>query len=184
MKRNHHSQVAGSPSFSMKTNASVPSHTLEFSGSRHNQQRFPYLPPAAIANPSVLPSVQATRILTYSNVDPQSPDLRHPHQGSINKHARILPVSQMLVTPSGAWTDQPRQSHIDGTAPRLFPGIVHERTQRNSTRQGSGSEHDYSEPGLGSSKMESSKGEENINLEGSSGPNRPINHSIDGAAGD
>lgn len=40
------------------------------------------------------------------------------------------------------WDDGISQSHISGAEPRIFPGVVHERTRRNSTRQGSSSEKD------------------------------------------
>lgn len=54
--------------------------------------------------------------------------------------------SSLIISPYTAkdphWDDRIPQSHISGTEPRIFPGVVHERTRRNSTRQGSRSEED------------------------------------------
>lgn len=40
------------------------------------------------------------------------------------------------------WDDGISQSHVSGAEPRIFPGVVHERTRKNSIRQGSNSEKD------------------------------------------
>jgi AMP deaminase len=40
------------------------------------------------------------------------------------------------------WVEIPTPSHIDGTEPRIFPGVVHERTRRNSLRKDSVTEKD------------------------------------------
>ena len=45
-------------------------------------------------------------------------------------------------TMSGNRLDGLAHSHIDGTEPRIFPGVVHERIRRGSMRQGSSSEKD------------------------------------------
>ena len=41
-----------------------------------------------------------------------------------------------------SWGEGISQSHISGAEPRIFPGLVHERTRRNSMMQGSSSEKD------------------------------------------
>lgn len=54
------------------------------------------------------------------------------------------------------WDDGISQSHISGAEPRIFPGVVHERTRRNSVRQGSSSEKDADGgalAGMGLSKL-------------------------------
>ena len=157
VQRGHQSHTGGSPSFSMRTNPSVPSHTMDISGSRHNQQHSSYLPPAAIpdSGPPMFPA-QAARIPTYSNTESQSPDLKHLQQGNISKLAKPLPMSQPVPILGSNWVDRSGQSQLDGTEPRMFPGIVHERIQRSGTRQGSSSEYDPGELGAGLSNSQPS----------------------------
>lgn len=78
---------------------------------------------------------RAARIpASYSNADVGSLDL----QRSGRDHSRPARSSSMIMSPSQA----NGTSWIDGTppSPRIFPGVVHERTRRGSLRQGSSSE--------------------------------------------
>jgi hypothetical protein len=51
----------------------------------------------------------------------------------------------MIMTPgavgSAAWADGISHMHIGSAEPRIFPGVVHERTRRNSLRQVATSEN-------------------------------------------
>ena len=158
----------------MRTNLSVPSHKVELQGSRHSEQHLPCLPSPAISDslgPHKFPA-QAARIPIYPNAELQSPDPKQLQQGIINKATKKLPTSQTFVTLNGGWVDRLGQSHIDGTEPKMFPGIVHERIQRSSTRQESYSEHDPSELGAGLSRL----GLKEKEVKGGSGDNRPIDY--------
>ena len=89
-------------------------------------------------------STQAARLPgSYSSADMRSLDTRDSQQGDGNTLPR--PTSANFSSPistSGNWVDSLGQSHISGTEPRIFPGVVHERTRRGSLRKGSGSEKD------------------------------------------
>lgn len=93
--------------------------------------------PAAATHSSQTKSSRTTRIpASYSNADVRSLDL----QRTGRDHSRPVRSSSMIVSPSQA----NGASWIDGMPPppRIFPGVVHERTRRGSLRQGSSSEKD------------------------------------------
>lgn len=46
------------------------------------------------------------------------------------------------VNPNGHWIEHFGHSHISGTEPRIFPGVVRERTRKGSILQGASSEYD------------------------------------------
>ena len=95
------------------------------------------LSPAAVMHCSQTNSSRAARIpASYSNADVGSLDL----QRSGRDHSRPARSSSIIMSPSPANST----SWIDGTPPppRIFPGVVHERTRRGSLRKGSSSEKD------------------------------------------
>lgn len=93
--------------------------------------------PAAVTHSSQTNLSRATRIAaSYSNADVRSLDL----QRTGRDHSRPARSASMIMSPSQANA----ASWIDGMPPppRIFPGVVHERTRRGSLRQGSSSEKD------------------------------------------
>ena len=74
--------------------------------------------------------------LPYYNADVRNLDL----QRTGRDRSRLARSSSMVTSPSQV----SGTSWIDGTPPppRMFPGVVHERTRRRSLRQGSNSEKD------------------------------------------
>ncbi len=94
-------------------------------------------PPAAAMHSSQTNPSRAARIpASYPNADGRSLD----SQRTGRNHSRPARSSSLVISPpqanGTAW--------IDGTPPppRIFPGVVHERTRRGSLRQGSSSEKD------------------------------------------
>ena len=71
----------------------------------------------------------------YSNADARALDLRPGRD-----HSRPARSSSVIMSPSQAigtsWVDSPPPP------PRMFPGVVHERTRRGSLRKGCSSEKD------------------------------------------
>ena len=74
--------------------------------------------------------------LPYYNADVRNLDL----QRTGRDRGRLARSSSVVTSPSQV----NGTSWIDGTPPppRMFPGVVHERTRRKSVRQGSNSEKD------------------------------------------
>ena len=95
------------------------------------------LSPATALHPSRRISTRAAPVhASCSNADVRSPDLERRGRDL----SRAAKSSSVLTSPSQA--NSP--AWIDGTSPppRMFPGVVHERTRRGSLRQGSHSEKD------------------------------------------
>ena len=131
-------------------------------------------PPAAAAtahSTQTYPS-RATRMpASYSNADVRSLDI----QRTGREHTRPVRSSSMIMSPSQA----NGTSWIDGTPPppRMFPGVVHERTRRGSLRQGSTSEKDANVTNVNSMvaprsfpREEHDKGPQKVVVEESSEP--------------
>ena len=136
---NYHSQAPASPSASMRTNPSTATLYMEGPSRQSRHQQF-VLPTAILAAANA--STQAARI-------PSS----QPHREIKAVDTRSQPTvtnrpgrsSSMILNPiqhSATWSDSIGQSHISGTEPRMFPGVVYERNRRGSTRQGSQSDKD------------------------------------------
>lgn len=97
--------------------------------------------PAAAMHTSQAKCTRAAPIPgSYSNADVRSLDL----QRTGRDHSRPARSSSMIMSPSQA----NGTSWIDGAPPppRMFPGVVHERTRRGSLRQGSSLEKDATAP--------------------------------------
>ena len=91
---------------------------------------------AAAHSSQTCPSRAPRMPASYSNADVRSLDL----QRTGREHSRPVRSASMIMSPSQA----NGTSWIDGMPPppRMFPGVVHERTRRGSLRQGSSSEKD------------------------------------------
>lgn len=79
--------------------------------------------------------LRAARVPAYSsNIDVKGSDL----QSTARDDSRPVRYSSMILSPSNStyWTD------VTPPPPKIFPGVVHERTRRGSVRQGSNSEKD------------------------------------------
>ena len=102
-------------------------------------------PVIAMPHPPMVYPAQVARIPTsYSTVDttalgmqPQERD-RKPSRSS----SKIMPATLTGTTGSQSFVDGLGHTHIDGVAPRMFPGVVHGRTRTGSLRQSSSSEKD------------------------------------------
>ena len=93
--------------------------------------------PAAAMHSSQTNPLRASRmVVSHSNADVRSLDLQRIGRD----HSRPARSSSMITSP----LQVNGTSWIDGTPPppRMFPGVVHERTRRGSLRQTSISEKD------------------------------------------
>lgn len=98
--------------------------------------RAPRSPATAMLSTLTRSSHAGPMSVPYSNADVRSLEL----QRTGRDHSRPATSSSMIMSPTQANST----SWIDGTSqpPRMFPGVVHERTRRGSLRQGSSSEKD------------------------------------------
>ena len=106
------------------------------SASTTPQLQAPASPRLVMHSSTHLPT--RTRIpASYSNSDVRGLDTQRARQSPSKPPAR----SSSMIT-STSW--------IDGapSQPRIFPGVVHERTRRGSVRQGSSSEKDVDAGGV------------------------------------
>ncbi|MCJ1434654.1 AMP deaminase [Xylographa pallens] len=141
----YQSQAAASPSISMRTNPSA-SHDHPES---HINEHLPRLSVAALPYSTPLNPIQSARIRPYSNKDIRGIDTRF-QQSSAGQSAKPASATLVSLTPTTSWAEDLGKSYISGVEPKLFPGVVHERTRRTSSRQGSASELDHD--GLSGSK--------------------------------
>ena len=153
----YQSQAAASPSISMKTN---PSTSYLHSESHENEQ-LSRLPLTAIPHSTPLHSIQSARVRLYSNKDVRGIDTRF-QQSSAGYSAKPASATMGPLTPSTLWADDLEKSYISGVEPKLFPGVVHERTRRTISRQGSTSELDPegfcgSKPGIPNPSLQGTK---------------------------
>ena len=127
--RYHKSHELPSPSASMRTNPSLPNFHVNnecLPRGQYHPVTMPHGPP--------LHSAQAARLpLSFLTKDLRGAE---PRERSTEDSMLGRPTS-MIVPPA-----QPADSWADGLSePRIFPGVIHERTNRNA-RQGSGSDID------------------------------------------
>ncbi|MCJ1388034.1 AMP deaminase [Xylographa bjoerkii] len=130
-------QAAASPSISMRTN---PSASYAYPENYNNEQQS-RLPAAALPYSTPPYPIQSARVRPYSNKDIRGIDTRF-QQSSVGQSARPSSATIVSLTPTNSWAEDLGKSHISGVEPKLFPGVVHERTRRTSSRQGSTSELD------------------------------------------
>ena len=130
-------QAAASPSISMRTNPSA-SHV---SPESHNCEQLSRLSAAAVPYSTPSYPIQSARVRRYSNKDIRGIDTRF-QQSSAGQSAKPALATMVSLTPTTSWTEDLGKSYISGVEPKLFPGVVHERTRRTSSRQGSISELD------------------------------------------
>lgn len=135
-----HAEGAQSPSTSLRVEPSVKDSLSESPAAQH-WPAPPHSPIASMAHPPVVYPAQAARIpVSYSSVDTTTPN-KQPKEQPTEQHRNPIRSSSMTTTTGGQnLVDVMGQMHIDGAAPRMFPGVVHERTRRGSVRQGSSSE--------------------------------------------
>ena len=132
----YRSQAAASPSASMRANSSATK--LYFGGA----QKQPNLAATASAYPMPSSPVQATRSKislkrsSLSTKEMRSAD-HNLQQAGAGQPARSPSATLAPITPSTSLTEELRDTHISGIEPRIFPGVVHERTRRENTRSGS-----------------------------------------------
>ena len=152
---NYQPQAPPSPLASMRTIPSTANFWPEPPAIHHGQ--YQHLYPLSLARDS-------TRISgSQSNTDVRTYDGHHS-QRTDNQPIR----SSSLIMPSPTlseqyWSDSVGHSHINGAEPRIFPGVVHERTRKGSIRQNSSSEHDSDAAGsigVGMSRLITSEKEE------------------------
>ncbi|KAI9880300.1 MAG: AMP deaminase [Pleopsidium flavum] len=132
-----------SPSSSMRANPSTTHYAWELPA--HEQRQQVYSPTAAMSHPPMTYPAQPARIASsYFNID-----MTHLSNQPLERDGRPARSSSMIIpatfpgTAGGQdWVDSMGQMHINGVAPRMFPGVVHERTRRGSLRQRSSSEKD------------------------------------------
>lgn len=132
-------QAPPSPTASMRT---YPSATMPTFGSPPYHQTSA-APSAPMPNPAApnFPAQQARIPQPYSHADVSTLNNPVPPPSRDGKPSRS---PSMIMTPGGStsfpWADGISHMHIGSAEPRIFPGVVHERTRRNSLRQGAGSE--------------------------------------------
>ena len=130
--RNYHMQAPASPSASMSVPSGIPSTiNLHTDGPFNLQsQQHPYVSSSPSAQTMQPPASHAIPSPSYT-------DVRQPDDQQATQNAN-LPRSLSRTN-----TLRSRESldgfHIDGTEPRIFPGVVHERTRRKSIKQRSAS---------------------------------------------
>ena len=134
-------RATGSPSMSMRTNVSMSNLYLEDPDQQGSNQ-LSRLPSAALpyATPSNVSQTHRVKA-SYSNKDLRGTDSRI-QQGPGSQSGRSSMANMLPLAPSTSWTPDLGQSYISGIEPKIFPGVVHERTRRASSRQGSRSEND------------------------------------------
>lgn len=135
----YRSQAAASLLTSMRANSS--SMNLYTAGA----PKYQNLPVAALAYPapgSPLPAARSRLSLHRSsmpNKEMRNAD-SHLQQGSVEPSARSPSATLAPLTPGTSLTEEPRDTHISGIEPWIFPGVVHERARRGKTRSESISE--------------------------------------------
>ena len=134
----YQSQAGASPSISIRTNPSA-SHVYPES---HVNEHLSRLSVAALPYSTPLSPIQSARIRPYSNKDIRGIDTR-VQQSSAGQSAKPASATLVSLTPTTSWTEDLGKSYISGVEPKLFPGVVHERARRTSSRQGSTSELDH-----------------------------------------
>lgn len=135
----YRSQAAASPLTSMRANSSA---TNLYIGGVPKQQT---LPVTALPYPMPTTPGQAARSrLSLNRSSLSIQELRgaddHVQQANAGQPARSPSVILAPLTQSTSVTEELRDTHISGVEPRIFPGVVHERTRRGKTRSGSISE--------------------------------------------
>ena len=165
--RKFSSQAGASPSTSMRTNPSATNLYLESTSYRQGTQQLSFLPPPAIPHPSSTFPAQAARVPSaFSAADIRTSVTQDPHQRVNGKLLRSSSMTTTPMNPNGYWGEHFGHSHISGTEPRMFPGVVRESTRRGSIRQGSSSEHDTDgNAGPGSMGISGVKGKEHTTLD-------------------
>ena len=135
----YQSQAPASPSTSMTTNPSATVLYMEGPDKQGEQQR---MLPASSRVQKASTSLQNTPMHpSQSQQEIRSFDTR-PQHGSMTRAARSPSIVMNPTLSTTMWADTMGHSHISGAEPRMFPGVVYERTRRNSMRQGSQSERD------------------------------------------
>ena len=135
------SQAAASPSASMRTNLS---RTNLFQGYRTqtNFEQPLHLPVAALTHPTLhSPVIAARNQMSVQSKDERCRDTQW-QQSNANQPTRPLSANITPLIQATSWTDDLEHSRINGIEPRMFPGVMHERTRRASTRQASGLDTD------------------------------------------
>ncbi|SLM40687.1 amp deaminase 3 [Lasallia pustulata] len=138
---NYLPQAPASPTASMRSNPSTTNLYMETPSRNHPQPARPHTVVGAYPTPAY-PAHTARIPISHSNIDTRTTDTSKSFQGD----GRPLRSSSLMMSPYMAndppWDDGISQSHVSGAEPRIFPGVVHERTRKNSIRQGSNSEKD------------------------------------------
>lgn len=136
-----HAEGPQSPSTSLRVEPSVRDSVSEYPTPQH-WPAPPQSPVTPVPHPPVVHPAQVARIpMSYSNVDTTALNKQPTEQD--RKPIRSSSMTTSTGTTSGHHlADAMGQMRIDGAAPRMFPGVVHERTRRGSVKQGSSSEKD------------------------------------------
>lgn len=157
-------QAPPSPSISMRTNPSATNVVVE----RPIQQGLdpqPRLPTAAVPSSTLAYSFASARTRAlYLNKDTPNIDNRFSQSNAGQQPTKPSSVAVATLPPAPSWDEELGRSHISGVEPKLFPGVVHERTRRTSSRQGSSSELDpdgFGGAGPGVSRFSTHDREEN-----------------------
>jgi len=152
------SQAQHPPSSSTSMRANPLTTHSAWESPAHQQRQQSYSSAAAMPHPPMTYPAQAARIpASYSNIDVTA--LSNQPSERDGKPARsssmIIPAALIGTTGGQNWLDSIGQMHINDAAPRIFPGIVHERTRRGSLSQGRSSEKDVE--GTAVTEMETTK---------------------------
>ena len=147
-------QAAASPSVSSRTSLS----TTNLSKGHRTQASFdqPLSPPvAALTYPTPRsPTMVARKRLSVQSKDERSGDCQL-QQSNASQSTRPLSANITPLIQGTSWTEDLKHSQINGIEPRMFPGVMHKRTRRASTRHASGPERDTD--GLGAVSRSISK---------------------------
>ena len=134
-KISHSTLGPPSPSASMRTNPSATNlHVLE----QQLGHQASLTPSAILTQTSPTFPAQSARHPPISAKDWVSDSKA---QGSHSNQTRTSPNAAQNVA-GGSRADSNNTSHLDASEPRIFPGIVHERTRRGSLRQSGTAEKD------------------------------------------
>ena len=137
---NYLPQAPASPTASMRSNPSTTNLYMETPSRNHPQPARPHTVVGAYPTPAY-PAQTARIPISHSNTDTRTNDTSKSFQGD-GRPMRSSSLMMSYMANDPPWDDGISQSHVSGAEPRIFPGVVHERTRRNSIRQGSNSEKD------------------------------------------
>ncbi len=130
-----------SPSTSVRVEPSMKESVSEYSTPQH-WPAPPQSPVTPVPHPPMVYPAQVARIpVSFSSVDTTTLNKQPTEQH--HKPMRSASMTTSTGTTGGqGLADVMGHMHIDGAAPRIFPGVVHGRTRKESVRQGSSSEKD------------------------------------------